>query len=127
MCKLAVQRAIDQETEATLIYGIAGWSARYTGKAGRQFVETLNGWYRQQLLKLLAPAILDQPDVLVIDSDSYPIRSTAFMTSGGKNHPVQRRSNRCVLSSFHRIARRRDSREGVGIYSPLRADAANSC
>ncbi|MEM1344430.1 MAG: DUF6492 family protein [Pseudomonadota bacterium] len=47
----------------------------------------LDGWARQQFLKLLAPEIAAEDtaeDVLVIDADTYPLRPTRFLDESGR-------------------------------------------
>ncbi|MEM9098073.1 MAG: DUF6492 family protein [Pseudomonadota bacterium] len=52
--------------------------------AGETETAAMRGWLRQQLLKLAAPEIMDHSDVVVIDSDTYPQRPTAFLTPDGR-------------------------------------------
>jgi hypothetical protein len=44
----------------------------------------LSGWHKQQFLKLLAPEVTGDDNVVAIDSDTYPIRPTAFEDKDGR-------------------------------------------
>ena len=43
-----------------------------------------SGWIKQQFLKLNSPAILGCEDVIVMDSDTYPLRPTVFCDPDGR-------------------------------------------
>ena len=51
---------------------------------GADCATTLEGWYKQQFLKLISPAVADADRVLTIDSDTYPQRRTRFLDDAGR-------------------------------------------
>ncbi|MEM7237831.1 MAG: DUF6492 family protein [Pseudomonadota bacterium] len=67
---------------------------------GNAHVASLRGWYRQQFLKLLAPEVTGAERVLTFDSDTHPIRPTAFTTGDGRT--ILYRGDRNLLP-FHRF------------------------
>ncbi len=70
---------------------------------GADRVAPMKGWYRQQFLKLFAPEVMEAERVLTIDSDTYPIRPTAFLTPTGQT--IHHRGDR-NLAPFHRFTER---------------------
>lgn len=52
---------------------------------GKERLDRLEGWYRQQFLKLTATDVVGTPKVLAIDSDTYPVRPTTFLTPDGRS------------------------------------------
>lgn len=56
------------------------------------------GWLKQQMLKLTAPEVMDAEDVLVMDSDTYPLRPVTFMDPYGRRILYNGDPN---LSPFH--------------------------
>lgn len=50
---------------------------------GHDRVKCMNGWHKQQMLKLAAPRLIGSDRVLTIDADTYPIRPTAFIDPAG--------------------------------------------
>lgn len=65
---------------------------------GAGHVAGLRGWYRQQFLKLMAPEVTGADRVLTFDSDTYPIRPTAFVAPDGRR--ILYRGDRNLLP-FH--------------------------
>ena len=70
---------------------------------GADTAQSMRGWIRQQLLKLAAPEIMAYPDVVVIDSDTYPLRPTAFLTADGRQ--ILYRGDRNMVQ-FHMFTER---------------------
>ena len=67
---------------------------------GPERARDTNGWIKQQLLKLIAPEIMGHDDVVVIDSDTYPIRKVAFLDSAGRQILYRGDQN---ATPFHRF------------------------
>ncbi|MEM9043279.1 MAG: DUF6492 family protein [Pseudomonadota bacterium] len=74
-----------------------------TALAGAERTSRMRGWLKQQLLKLSAPEIMEHPDVVVIDSDTYPLRPTAFLTPDGRQ--ILYRGDRNLIN-FHMFTER---------------------
>lgn len=51
---------------------------------GAERAAAMNGWHKQQMLKLAAPLLTGADRVLAIDGDTYPIRRTAFIDGAGR-------------------------------------------
>lgn len=63
-------------------------------------LEGLDGWYRQQFLKLAAPEAMGAERVLTFDGDVYPLRPTAFVDGQGRR--ILYRGDRNSMP-FHRF------------------------
>lgn len=55
-----------------------------TDLVGSDAFQAMNGWHRQQMLKLVAPDVLGAERVLTFDSDTYPRRPTRFVDGHGR-------------------------------------------
>jgi hypothetical protein len=67
---------------------------------GAESATALSGWHKQQFLKLLAPETAGADNVEAIDSDTYPIRPTAFTDKDGRLILLRGDRN---LAPFHRF------------------------
>ena len=71
---LARQHGVDLLDEADALGGLLG--------ADR--ARAMNGWHKQQMLKLAGPQLTGTERVVAIDADTYPIRPTAFIDTRGR-------------------------------------------
>ncbi|MBY8976692.1 hypothetical protein KHP62_12785 [Rhodobacteraceae bacterium NNCM2] len=74
-----------------------------TDLLGADRLGEMKGWYRQQFLKLFAPEVMGGDRVLTFDSDTYPLRPTAFVDPAGKT--ILYRGDR-NMAPFHQFTRR---------------------
>ncbi|MEM9061559.1 MAG: DUF6492 family protein [Pseudomonadota bacterium] len=63
-------------------------------------LDETSGWIRQQFLKLDSPRIVGDEDVLVMDSDTYPLRPVAFSDADGRQILYNGDANQ---APFHRF------------------------
>lgn len=59
-------------------------AAPLTDLLGLDAFQAMNGWHRQQMLKLAAPQVVGADRVLAFDSDTYPQRPTRFVDARGR-------------------------------------------
>ena len=69
---LAHELGVDFIDEAGPLYDLLGERAK-----------TASGWIKQQFLKLGAPQVMGHEDVIVMDSDTYPLRPVTFCDPDG--------------------------------------------
>lgn len=65
-----------------------------------------SGWIKQQFLKLNSPAIIGCEDVVVMDSDTYPLRPTAFLMPDGRMILLNGDANQAPFHRFTQAALR---------------------
>ena len=51
---------------------------------GADTARDMNGWIRQQMLKMMAPEVTGADRVIAFDSDTFPLRRTRFMDDRGR-------------------------------------------
>lgn len=69
---------------------------------GAERLDALEGWYRQQFLKLMAPGAVGARWVLAMDADTYPIRPTTFLTQDGRTIFYMTTRDRNPFATFTR-------------------------
>lgn len=67
-------------------------------------LEGASGWIRQQFLKLDCPRILGVEDVVVMDSDTYPLRRVVFCDEDGRQILYNGDANQAPFHRFTRAA-----------------------
>lgn len=67
---------------------------------GAGAVAGMKGWHKQQFLKLLAPEVMGHDHVVTMDSDTYPLFPTAYLTPDERLILLRGDRNRAPFHAF---------------------------